>query len=214
MTEDDIRPWGETFVRAGAKAVPYFGDSILMVLDQVIVRRRASALEVMGGIVRRVGGQEKLAARLASPEIESLFMEGLESAMRTGVAAKRRLLALVIANAVLDDAKVDASQLYVMALRDLEAPHIRALARLARTVQELQPQLPSDLTERPPFVEAANERVRKIWNAEPAPIQAALVRTGCVRFPRGWFLSSHEIDQHITDFGFELLNDLERQGSI
>ncbi|MGQ1799147.1 hypothetical protein ACT4S5_18780 [Kocuria oceani] len=213
MAENEIPPLGEDIARAIVKLVPYAGDSLLMVLDGVLARRRASASELMGRIATASGGQEKLALRLADPEIEALFIDGFETAMRTGVAAKRRLLAEVIANAVLDDAMVDASQLYVMALRDLEAPHIRALARLARIVRELRPQLPEDSSKRPSFVGKANEQVLGVWNAEPAPIQAALVRTGCVRLPRGFLQSSSVIDQHITTFGFELLDDIERHGS-
>lgn len=210
MTENEVRPWGETIVRAAVKAVPYAGESLLMIADQVFARQRAAASELMGEIATAAGGPERLALRLADSEIEALFVNGFETAMRTGVAAKQRLLAEVIANAVSDDAKVDSSQLYVMALRDLEAPHIRALARLARIVRELQPKMPNEFTEKPRFVERANEQIREVWDTEPAPIQAALVRTGCVQLYRGGLQSSYKIDQYITEFGIELLDDIER----
>ena len=214
MTENEIRAWPEVIALAGAKLVPGAGESLHMLLDQVFVRRRASASQLVGEITTAAGGVETLALRLANPEIEALFIDGFETAMRTSVAAKRRLLAEVIANAVSDDAKVDSSQLYVMALRDLEAPHIRALARLAAIVRELRPQMPSDVTKKSHFVNIANEKVRLVWNGEPSPIQAALVRTGCVQLQRGFLESGYEITQYITEFGFELLDHIERHGGV
>ncbi|WP_272028074.1 hypothetical protein [Kocuria rosea] len=212
MTDDEPRPLPEVLARIGVSAVPYVGSPLLVLLDEVLTRRRAAASKLMSEITAVAGGQENLTLRLANPEIEALFIDGFETAMRTSITAKQKLLAEVIAQALLDDAKVDASQLYVMALRDLEAPHIRALARLARIVEELRSQLPSDVLQRPRFVDRANEQVRGVWNAEPAPVQAALVRTGCVQFSRGPVISSHKIDEHITDFGFGLLDDIERHG--
>ena len=200
--------------RTALSAVPYVGSPALVVLDEVLTRRRAAAAKLMSEITATAGGQENLALRLANSEIEALFIDGFDTAMRTGVAAKQRLLAEVIANALLDDAKVDSSQLYVMALRDLEAPHIRALARLADIVRELRPQMPKEITKRSHFVTIADEKVRLVWNREPSPIQAALVRTGCVQLQRGFLDSGYEITEYITEFGFELLGDIERHGVV
>jgi hypothetical protein len=73
---------------------------------------------------------DRFAARLSSPpEFEALVVNTLDSAARTGYEAKRRLLAKVVINAALDDARVDESSLMAQA-RDLDAPHVRALVRI------------------------------------------------------------------------------------
>ena len=91
--------------------------------------------------------------------------------MNTGLVAKRRLLARAIAAAVLDDAKVDESHLYTEALRDLDAPHLRALERFRRAVDAL---IPFGAT---PF--GLEPALREVWDGEPFSVRAALIRTGC-----------------------------------
>lgn len=123
------------FAIAGVNLVPHVGESLHMVLKKLFARRRESATELISGIATASGGPENLAPRLAIPEIEAFFIDGFETAMRTGVSVERRLLAEVVANAIAYDAKVDSSQLYIIALRNLEASHIRARARLARIMR-------------------------------------------------------------------------------
>jgi hypothetical protein len=71
-------------------------------------------------------------------EVEVLFIEGVEIAVRSGLKAKRRLLARVVAKAVLDDAEIEPAQLLVQAFRDLDAPHLRALVRI-RNAEKTRP---------------------------------------------------------------------------
>lgn len=81
-------------------------------------------------------GEDHLISRLGSDsELEALFIEGVEAAVRIGLEAKRRLLSRVVAQAVNDEARVDERALLVLALRDLEAPSIRALQRI-RVVED------------------------------------------------------------------------------
>jgi ribosomal protein L18 len=191
-----VRPWSEVISRALVQAVPYAGDSLVMVLDQALVRRRSAAQSVAQEIATYTGADE-LGRRLADDrELEALFMQGIDAAVRTGVEAKRRLLAKVIAQAVLDDARVDPAHLYVMALQDLEAPHLRALERLRRVEQAAQD---SSLGGK-----AADQLIGEAWDAEPIPVQAALSRTGCVR-TAGSFLVAGEL---VTKFGHDLIEHL------
>ncbi len=87
---------------------------------------------MLEAVANASSGTAVLRARLEEdPEVEALVIEGLEAASRTGLDAKRKLLARVLAQAVTDDSKVERSQLIVQALRDIDAPHVRSLARIA-----------------------------------------------------------------------------------
>ena len=113
-------------------------------------------------------GEDRLAAQLKDdPGRQALFANGVEIATRTGLEAKRRLLARVVVAAILDDDALDEAHLRVEALRDLDIPQIRALERLKR--------LSDDHAEKD---EAYHMAVQHAWKAEAHPIRAALTRTG------------------------------------
>jgi hypothetical protein len=70
-----------------------------------------------------------------NPEIEALLWTALQAITMTGVESKRRVLQDVVANAMTSDEPIDMEQLKVMVLAELDAPHIRALTRLAEADQ-------------------------------------------------------------------------------
>lgn len=119
-----------TLARAVLAALP-FGGSVDILVEHARQSLEYKARQTVGEIVDATG-MEKFAERLASePEVEAIFVQGLEAAMRTGYEAKRRLLGWLISAAVLDDAKVDEGLLFVLALRNLEAPTYAPLRRCA-----------------------------------------------------------------------------------
>ena len=82
MTDDEPRPLPEVLARIGVSAVPYVGSPLLVLLDEVLTRRRAAASKLMSEITAVAGGQENLTLRLANPEIEALFIDGFETAVK------------------------------------------------------------------------------------------------------------------------------------
>lgn len=121
----------EALARAALQAVPV-GGSVLELLDYLRDRARDRGVEAVDVIVAACS-RELLTQRVAQDdEFAAHFMNAIEAAMRTGFAPKRRLLAGVVTATVLDDATVDETGLIVAALRDLDAPHLRALERMDR----------------------------------------------------------------------------------
>jgi hypothetical protein len=140
-------------------------------------------------------------------------VNALESAGRTGYEPKRRLLGRVVINAALDAATIDHSQLIALALRDLEAPHVRALERIRIAVDtvELDPLLspPAPLGEEEVRAELGrwqSEAAIEAGSRELEPVIAALIRTGVA-------ISATVLDaglsvNSVTKFGRELLDEL------
>ena len=102
---------------------------------------------------------------------------------------------------VLDDARVDDSHLKVQALRELDAPHLRALERVRRAEDSAPPADDEDgQPERRRVLDEATDDL-------PAPLRSALVRCGTVVQNKGFFGSADLIDG-LTPFGRTLLEDL------
>ncbi len=75
---------------------------------------------------------EDLAARLRDDEeFAALFETALDASARSAHKQKLLLLARVVAQAANDTAAIDDAQLLEATIRDLEPPHVRALAILA-----------------------------------------------------------------------------------
>lgn len=184
-------------------AVPYVGGSLTVLYDDVRSRRLAKVERNVQEIAD-AAGLERLVHRLAEdPEVEALFVEAVDAAARTAFEAKRALLTRVVAEAVSDDAKIEPGQLIVQALRDLDSPQIRALARL-RAV-ELRAEQEQGTT-----TDLQRERIASAVTAagrlEPDPVVAALVRTGAVHQATlyGGGLAVHAV----STFGKMLLSEL------
>ncbi len=158
------------------------------------------------------GGPDALRARLEEdPEVEALVIEGLEAASRTGLEAKRKLLARVLAQAVTDDSKVEESQLIVQALRDIDAPHVRSLARIAAAERREEALLKEERargeTSRVDFWEELLEAVAQ----EPTSVVAVLVRVGALSQQASFMGGAFGV-AGVSDFGQAILRDLRDAG--
>jgi hypothetical protein len=179
-------------------AVPYVGGSLQVIVEDVRARREAQAAVTLNEIADKSGGAEELGRRLsADPVLEALFVNGVEAALRTGYEAKRRLLSKAVSQAVLDDAKVDESQLIVEALSQLDVPHVRALEKMARESQEKG----SDPA-------AWGWGQSEAWGQEHAAIKAALIRTGTAKGSSNAPVAGAGRQEGITEFGIALVEEL------
>lgn len=177
-----------------------FGAAVDIVIDTAR-QRLASRVQKTVNEIRDSTGEEGLLRRLESdPELEAVFVQGIEAAARTGYEAKRRALAKVVTAAVLDDAKVDESALCVAALRDLDAPHLRALERITRAEDSVARQ---DGVTRVNDAEVT-KAVRAVMEGEHDAVHTALIRAG-VAFPVGRSWGGPEAVGMVSDFGRTLL---------
>lgn len=209
----------ETTLRAALAAVPVVGGSALVIVDAVVGRAVGRARLTLDEIVECIG-VDRLAARLAeSSEFEALMVNALGTATRTGYEPKRRLLGRVVINAAFDDARLDESQLVEMALRDLEAVHIRALERI-RIAHDSVTELTADEAEQQvnsnrPVEEALNNaRRRAAFDAsqqENEAVVATLVRTGCATIPM--IMGGGIGAGSVSEFGRNLLDELRREAA-
>jgi hypothetical protein len=188
----------ETILKAGIAAIPMVGGPML-VLYEGSQRRWATKFERTVQDIAGMIDLDDLANRLGQdPRLDALFMNAIDAATRTGLESKRRLLAKAVAQAALDDAKVDESELLAAVLREIEAPHVRALVRLRAVedgyvIGESHGQL-SDL------VAAESQK-------EPEPVIAVLVHTGTAI--NGTFPGGSLAAVRVTAFGRHLLQELE-----
>lgn len=157
-------------------------------------------------VIEAVGPERFRDALEADPELEALFLSAMSTAMASGLENKRIYLARVVANAFASDEPIDTAWLKAEVLRDLDGPHIRALARLRMADDENQAE---------PGMDDAifQEALRK----EPTPVLAVLARSGVLRqgsemrssglasLPRAETLSI----TGVNDFGREVLTELE-----
>lgn len=189
----------QTAARAGFALIPGIGGALQVIFEDVRAHMRYRMEQTIQEIADDVG-EERLAARLKDPEHQALFANGVEVATRTGLEDKRRLLAKVVSAAILDDTNLDEAQLRVEALRDLDAPQIRALERLQRLLNEHKEEN-----------DAYYAAVQQVWASEPHPIRAALIRTGVAfTFPENYGLG---VDG-ITEFGQSLLWELHNVDAV
>ena len=203
MPEHDHEPPAppETVAKALAAVVPWVGAGLQVVVEDALARRHARARQTAHEIIEATGGDALVDRLSASPELDALFAEALEAAMRTGHEAKRRTLARVVINAVTDDARVDESQLLAMALGQLEGPHIRALARL-RAAELGAPGEPLD---------ASFDKGNAVSDQQPKAVISVLIATGTV-VPTT-FVGGGIGACAVTDLGRLLIADLEAADS-
>jgi len=205
---DESPTWAATAARATLAAIPYAGGTLQVLYEDVRARRAAAAGETIASIVA-ITGEPALAQRMAvDPVVEALFVNALDSAIRTGLESKRRLLAKAVANAVLDEALVDESQLLAGVLAELDVPHVRALKAMADEWNTVLA-LPAEATERP-----GSWGQSQVFRNLPEPLKAALVRTATAKPTPQTFtvlMQPHRADG-ITDYGLELVAALEREG--
>lgn len=167
MVEENPPSWDQTVVRAAIEAtagVPLIGPglsgALRVVYDDVVARRQARVAETVEDIATGAGGPQNLAARLEeSPQLDAMFGRAVEAAARTGLEAKRRLLARAVVAAACDDAKLDDSELMIDTLAQLDSSHVMALARMND-----EPPIPTDAGE-------ISWGMSAVWREQPAAIQ-------------------------------------------
>ncbi len=143
---------------------------------------------------------EELAAWTQSDEHLRLLVGVIDAAWRTRDRDKLRALSQVLAEGIIDEARIDVCNLLAQALREIEAPHVRLLDHMAqRPSSDTRAWGPEDLTEQLP---ALADGV--------APLLASLQRAGCILAASGfgggvWFV--------VTDFGRLLLTYVRRGDS-
>lgn len=198
------RPLTNLMVRVALAAIPSVGGPMEIIYSHVRARQASKAEEVMAEIAGATGADRLLERISEDPYVEALFVNAMNAALRTGLDAKRRLLARAVSAAVLDDAKLEESQLIADVLEQLDVPHAIALARLADEWEEAQRGDP----------EAVTWGTSEVWSNVLAPVRAALVRTGTANLsPRPLVaLTGPHRQEGITDFGLEVIEALRAEG--
>lgn len=201
---ESLRPIAEVLLRAGATMLPG-GAAATVIFDFIRDASANRAHEVVDRVVDIVGMQ-RLADRLAvDEEVSIIFVVAVEAAMRTALESKRELMAKVAANAVLDQARIDESRLVIDALRDLDGPHIRALARLAD----------ADAARSPATSEGGTGDFSKAVGAEHDAVLAGLLRHGLVL--QNTTYDGPQVISGVSKFGHSLLDQLgvhDRPGAL
>lgn len=203
----------ETVIRAAAAAVPAsIGDALEIVVGDAIARRHERIREAAQQIVAHSRDPERLVQRLHRDErLAGMFLSTLETASRTHLKAKRHLMARVVARATEDDARIDEADLLITALRDLDAPHFRALERIRTAEDEARRRVEDEGTpENTSEPSIVADVVRQVSGDEPEPIRSALIRTG-VAIPATVYGGGIVI-YRLSDFGRKLLDDLRASG--
>jgi len=204
VTDDATPSWAETAKRVTLAAIPYVGGALQVVYEDVRARRADKAADTITDIINATG-EKALVQRLAEdPVAEALFVNAVDAAVRTGLEAKRRVLARAVAQAVTDEARLDEGLLITDVLAHLDAPHVKALKRMAVEWEEV---LHKNL-------EDVNWGQSEVWETLPEVIRAALVRTGTAKPPRNTFTAVKGPNRQtgISDFGLELVKLLEAEG--
>ncbi|NYI66080.1 hypothetical protein [Spelaeicoccus albus] len=186
------------------------GQAFAVVLEDTRARRDARFTDTVVTIKDRVGDVARVSRRLAEDEeLEALFIAGVNAAVDTGLKAKRRHLAKVISAAILDDARVDESALIVQTLRELDAPHFRALERIRRE-QDTEPEDRSG--DAPPGGRPSpHQHVVDTVEQESEPVISALVRAGTLRQVTGGLvfgIGGNLVVTGLTEFGRTLLDNV------
>lgn len=175
----------------------------MIVYNDIRARRDRRAAALVETVSAASGGDAVLLSRLEQdPQLQATLAAALEAAVKTSHDAKRKLLALAVAEAVTDPTKDDDAQLMVDTLSQLDVPHIKALQRLAQEADDLVAS------------QEANSMVQwgisDVWQAQPAPIKAALLRVGAAKASPGTYIASEDgkLAEGISDYGRQILDAL------
>jgi hypothetical protein len=174
-------------VSAAISALPTVGGPMQTIFDAIEERQRFRAESTTREIFEIAGEDIVVQRSQEDPELQALLGNTIEAAMRTGMEAKRKLLARAAAAAFQNDERIDPATLIVSALSQLEPVHIRALARLAKVEQGAAMKAASD--------------------SEPVPVRAALIQTG-VAIPSTMVFGGAVQIADVSEFGRHLLQEL------
>lgn len=200
----------EILAKAALSTVP-IGGPLLELISGLQSRREHVAENAVGAISERVGIDVLASALERDPELDALMWTALQSIVTTGLTSKRRLLEDVVVNAVNSDEPIDRELLQAYAIAELEAPHIRALARLVAAEDQDSSTHPTN---------AGPSNLEQAAAHEPLPVLAALVRTGTlytgsIEGASGLYtVPDPKIGSvaGVSEFGRELLRELRDRG--
>ena len=201
---DESRNLGYKLARAAVSSFLPGGELLAALIDHEQERQLRIARGLVDQISEAAGAAELLRRVDQSEEVAAAFRQAVDVATRTGLEQKRKALARVVAAAVLDDAQVDEATLVVQALRDLDAPHIRALERMRRAEDSVQRQ---DGVTRLNDADVTNA-VRQVADAEVDAVNTTLVRTG-VAHVVGSSYGGQPVPGMVSDFGRLVLKYLQ-----
>ncbi|MFA9430962.1 hypothetical protein [Egicoccus sp. AB-alg2] len=195
----DNRAHLETAVKAALSLVPGIGGALATIVGDELDRRRQSGRETAEFIIKGVADGDVLLQRLREHEqLSSIFAAAVEAGMRTTLREKRRAMAVAVSRAVLDEALVDEAQLIVAVLSDLDVPHLRALEEFRRRVDAADPTRTI----------AHHRSIESQTSGLSSPIEAALVRHGCIYSQSTAVLGGGITHWGVTYFGRMVLDEL------
>ncbi|MDJ0378507.1 hypothetical protein [Cryobacterium sp. PH31-L1] len=204
MTENGAPGWIETIAKAVVTSVPFVGGPLEVIISDIRARRAAKAAEFLERISRSQNERDFLERLKTDARLECIFVEAVETAIKTSLDSKRRVLANAVSDASLNPDRIDASELIVDTLSELDVRHVRALSLLSDEWDTL--------TLSPTHLPGAGTSA--IWQELPAPTRAALVRTGTGKATPSTIVISSDPRRSdgITDFGLELVVLLRAEG--
>lgn len=199
MGREEERERGETALKAALSLVPVVGGALATVFGDEMDRRRERARETAEVVAGSVDADELVSRLRDDQRLAALFAQAVEVGARTTLSEKRRAMADAVSRAVLDTARVDESQLIVAALSDLDVPHLRELEAFRRTVDAADPDREN----------AAARMLETSASGMISPIEAALVRHGCIWSASLSVMGGSITHWGVTRFGRALLDELK-----
>jgi hypothetical protein len=192
----DARHHAETALLAAMSAIPYVGGPLALVAQRTMERSRENVAETGAAAIEEAGDAELFLQRVREDErLAYMLLNAAEAAERSSLVEKRILLGRVVGRAAKDPALIDESELLTAALRDLDAPHLQALAELEEAFRTNRDRLKTLVA-------------KEVMDRYPAPIAAALRRHGLVTEVTSFDYAG--LFDDLTDFGRSLLRDLRR----
>lgn len=143
-----------------------------------------------------------------SEHLESVFWRCMRSAADSTHEGKRRLLSNALANAFMEDAKVDEADLLERMLATIDTVHIAALARLREA--ELKAREAGELPARAQYAERPIvDALRDAGEREHPLVLGVLTTQGLIDVSSG-FGDGEAMFRGVTQFGTTLLEDLDQ----
>lgn len=197
----------DIWARTAIQASPRFAGALSVLYDGYRARWSSRAADVVAEIAQRCSPEQLQTAIAESEGLEAAFVRAMEAGSTSTLAAKRRLLGKVIAQAVLDDAQVDEASLITTVLAQVDAPHMRCLEAVNRAKQAALA-----AGELGPIARGAeqeiNQRVVDAGKEHPAPLLAQLVSWGLLDASVSW--DGEALVKGPTAFGERVLADLRQ----
>ncbi|WP_344845020.1 hypothetical protein [Kribbella ginsengisoli] len=208
MTSNEIEPPGhvEIWGRALVGMVPLVGGPAAEIWDGYRKRYEYRASQALGAIGEKVTPEQLQERLVESEDLDVVFGRAIQAAANSGLEAKRRLLGLVIAEAVLDDAMIDSASLMTDVLSQIEAPHVRCLEDIWRVQQEVESSGERSQAARGAEREI-NQRILDVGRKYPSPLLQTLVNLSLLDARTSWD-QGMDLIQGLTTFGEDFLREL------